>query len=222
MDATALAVSIALDTLRPAAPTTPPAVDEAVPAPSPVEPAVPPGADVASPPVPPPAEPGARWSPVVGLEALVSAGSAPTVAAGLSAWGRLQTGHWSTGIEGRADLPSTGGVGGHVSTWLLAGGVAPCFHLGLAFGCAVGQLGWLHGEGANVPNPNSGSDLFAAVGPRVGVEIPVTSWASLRLRADALVNLHPSKVDLNHPSTVAWTAFPITGTLGGGLAVRFP
>jgi hypothetical protein len=199
VDATALAVSIALDTLRPAAPTTPP-VDEPTPAPSPV---VPPPAEVAPPPAPPPAEPRARWRPALGLDALVSDGSAPGFAAGFSAWGRLQSGRWSFGIEARADLPSAGNnlpnVQGDVSTWLVAGGLAPCFHLGPAFGCAVGQLGWLHAAGINVNTPKSGSDLFAAVGPRVGVE-----------------------VDLNGSTQAAWTISPVAGTLGGGLAVHFP
>jgi hypothetical protein len=84
----------------------------------------------------------------------------------------------------------------------------------------VGQLGWLHGEGVNVSNPKSGSELFAAVGPRVGVEIPVTSWASLRLRADALVDLYRATVDVD--GKPAWAASQVTGTLGGGVAVRFP
>jgi hypothetical protein len=216
-------VSIALDAIRPPTPATPPPGDAPPPPATPIDVALPPNADVpsattASEPV----ETRARPRPVAGLDALFSTGSAPSVATGLAAWGRLESGHWSAGVEARADLPSSGAspIAGTVSTWLLAGGLAPCFHLGPAFGCAVGELGWLHGDGSDVRYPSSGSGLFAAVGPRIGVEVPLSAWLSLRLRADLLASLSRSIVMLD--GGTAWHEPQATGTLGAGFAVRFP
>jgi hypothetical protein len=222
VDATALAVSIALDTLRPPAPrpseaeaSTSPDLPSA-PAPSPT-----PSALLAEAPPQVPAGSSTPPKPVVGLDAQSSVGTAPFVAAGISAWGRLQAGRASVGLEARVDLPSSSDEpGGSVSSWLVAGGLAPCFHLGPTFACAVGQLGSLQAAGGGVQHPKSGSDFFAAVGPRVGLEIPLTARLSVRLRADALVNLYRASVDLN--GTPAWTASAVSGTFGAGVAVRFP
>jgi hypothetical protein len=243
VDAAALAVSIALDAQRapapPAGPAAAPPEGESpagqgrdqdqteggspLPPPNPVDASPFPASDVAPSPLPPAAGARIPFRPVVGLDALVSVGSAPAVSAGFSAWGRLQAGKWSLGIEARADAPSSSAeFGGTVSTWLVAGGIAPCFHLGMAFGCALGELGLLEGRGENVQSPGSGSRLFAAVGPRVGVEFPVTTWAAIRLRADFLANLAPVSVTLDGSSSIGWQPPPVTGTLGGGLAVRFP
>jgi predicted membrane-bound spermidine synthase len=68
--------------------------------------------------------------------------------------------------------------------------------------------------------PRSGFDLFAAVGPRVGVEIPLTRSLALRLRADALVDLARAVVNLDN--SPAWRASLFTGTLGAGFALRIP
>jgi hypothetical protein len=190
---------------------------------NPVDASPSPSSDIEPSPLPLAAAARMRFRPVIGLDALVSVGSAPAVSPGLSVWGRLQADRWSLGIEARADAPSSGQeLKGTVSTWLVAGGIAPCFHLGPAFGCVVGELGLLEGTGENVQSPGSGSRLFAAVGPRVGVEIPVTTWAAIRLRADFLANLAPVSVTFDGSPTAGWQPPPVTGTVGGGIAIRFP
>jgi hypothetical protein len=234
VDAAALAVSIALDAMRPAAspPPPPPPEDDSAPAnaaPPQTDPraaALPPGSDFAPPAPPLTEDSGSRPRPVFGLDFLVSDGSAPSVSTGLSLWGRLGWGREGTvkaslGVEARADFPSSGTEpSGGVSTWLAAGGLAPCLHLGPAFACAVGQLGALHGTGSDVRFPSSGSGLFATLGPRVGIELSLTSWVALRVRADALLNLARPTVDLNNAP--AWRASLATGTLAAGFALRFP
>jgi hypothetical protein len=243
VDAAALAVSIALDAQRAPAPPAPPASvppdgtspawqgrgqdqtegGSPLPPSNPVDASPSPSSDIEPSPLPPPAAARMRFRPVVGLDALVSVGSAPAVSPGLSVWGRLQADRWSLGLEARADAPSSGQeLKGTVSTWLVVGGVAPCFHLGPAFGCVVGELGLLEGRGENVQSPGSGSRLFAAVGPRVGVEIPVTTWGAIRLRADFLANLAPVSVTFDGSPTAGWQPPPVTGTVGGGIAIRFP
>jgi hypothetical protein len=219
VDAAALAVSIALDAAKPSGATDPPVATLGRPVPDPVPAPAASAEEVRPLVVSPPAEDARlRFRPVFGLDVLVSAWSAPGVSGGLAAWGRLEKGPWSLGVEARGDLPASGN--NPVSTWLIAGGLAPCYHLGWAFGCVVGELGPLQGRGDNHPTP--GWAVFAAVGPRVGVEIPVSPRASLRLRADFLANLDRVSVDLRGTQSPAWEAKAVTGTLGGGLAVHFP
>jgi hypothetical protein len=224
VDTVALAVSIALDAMRPASPAPPPPEEspprvESPPSPSSLPP------DVTPPPPPLAEDSGSRLRPVVGLDFLVSDGSAPAVSTGLSLWGRLGWGREGTiqasiGVEARADFPSSGlEPEGTVSTWLAAGGLAPCLHFGVVFGCAVGQLGALHGDGSGVMLPNSGARVFAVFGPRLGLEIPVASFLALRVRADVLAN--PARVTVDLDGAPAWRASAVTGTLAAGFALRF-
>ena len=224
VDATALAVTIALDAAETAPPPAPAAPSEPFlpPPPSMAAATAPPDSDA-----PPPGPRGATGSPArvqpfVGLDATLSAGSAPSISAGFAGWVRARQGPWSAAIEARVDLPSSGASSqeGGVSTWLVAGGLVPCFHLGPAFGCAVGELGFLRGTGVDVSLPKSGYDLFAALGPRLGIEIPLGRTLALRLRADALVDLARAVVTLD--TLPAWRASLFTGTLGAGFAVRIP
>lgn len=228
VDATALAVSIALETIRASAPPvaeTPAVVPETVKPPEelPVTVASSPADQTTAGARPKDEETRRSVWPTLGLDALVSLGTAPSPAPGLTAWGRLRWGHWSGALEADADLPtstSTQPAGGTVSTRRMSAGLVPCFHLGPAFACVVGELGWLDVQGLGVTMPRSGTELFAGVGPRLGVELPISDWLSLRLRAGALANLSRSTVTLNQ--AVAWTAPPAFGVFAAGLAVRIP
>jgi hypothetical protein len=159
----------------------------------------------------------------LGLDGVMSLGTAPSAAPGLTGWGRVRSGLWSVALEADADLPSSSSpqpAGGMVSTMRISAGLAPCLHLGPAFACAVGELGWFHVQGADVSMPRSAAEVFAGVGPRAGVEVPIAEWLSLRLRADLLGNLSRATVTLNQAT--AWTAPPVFGVLGAGLAMRIP
>jgi hypothetical protein len=88
------------------------------------------------------------------------------------------------------------------------------------FGCVLGTLSWLHASGADVLVPRSGSAFAAAIGPRVGVEVPIGHALVFRIRGDLLVNLAQPTVSLN--GAPAWRLPPIGGVAGMGLAYRFP
>jgi hypothetical protein len=128
----------------------------------------------------------------------------------------------SLGLEIRGDLPNSGvgADGGAVSVWLVAGGLAPCVQLAVFFGCAVGELGVVHGGGENIAVPNSGARTFAAIGPRIGIELPLSQRFALRFRADVLANPAPAAVILN--GATAWSASVVEGTLAAGVAVWIP
>jgi hypothetical protein len=229
LDATALAVSIALDASGPDAPapqasgsTTPPTASSSPPVAAPT--LVPSnGAGI-----PPPPEPTGRArastrSTFVGADVLASVGTAPSPTAGLSLFGGVRSRIWSAALEMRADAPAGAQApsgGGSVSAWLLLGGMASCLHVGWTSFCVVGQLGTLQAQGAGVDEPRDGSAFLALVGLRAGAQIALSDLLALHARLEGLVDLHPPTLNLG-PTTV-WPAPFLASTVGVGLVVRIP
>jgi RNA polymerase sigma-70 factor (ECF subfamily) len=242
LDATALAISIALDANM-AAPSPSPPTESAAPSasasPPPAEPPPPPPLAPLPPPPPPPApaSSGAETTsvspppsaptaipssappvPFFGVDLLASVGMAPSPSAGMALFGGIRWAVWSVALELRADAPAgeSADVGsGSVSSWLALAGVAPCLHAGWASFCAVGELGTLQAQGAGVTNPASGSTLLAFAGLRAGAELALSGSVALRARAEGLMNLHQPTLDLG--SLEVWRAPVVAGTLGLGV-----
>jgi hypothetical protein len=160
--------------------------------------------------------------PVATLDALASTGIGPAPAFGLAASAGLQTELVSFGVEARAYAPSSTGApdGGRVQTYLLAAGLVPCVHLRPLFACVLGSVGVLHVTGLDVRVPRSDSTVFAAVGPRFGVEVPLTGGLTARAYGELLANLQRTTVVMDGASP--WSAPSVAGTLGAGLLLRFP
>jgi len=228
-DATALAISIALDAAAktetdPGAP--PPAAETAapVPAPAPTQPAPPP--PQTEPPQtteasPPPATPG----PVIftGLDVLGSVGTAPAPSFGGAAFLGLRSEWLSAALELRADAPATGTFGGlRITSWLYSAGIAPCVHFGPGSACVLASVGQVVGSSPDTVASSSGSALIALVGARLGGELPLNGTFALRLHADLLTDIIPPTLRLNQSAADAWTAPVLAATLGAGLVVRFP
>ncbi len=236
-DATALAISIALDAaakkIAPEPPPEPlaPSPAPSTPPPAPVVPIAamsppsPPSIDAAGEPTPPPAIGRAEELHVeAGLDVLGSLGTGPLASPGVSAFARGRLQEWSLAIELRADAPTSVGRpadlgGGRVQSWVAGADLAPCLHLGILAVCAVGMIGALRASGSEIDPQFSKSTLFASAGGRVGLEWPLSGTVALRVRVDGAVNLY--RVSLALGSEDVWTAPPFTGTLGGGLVVRF-
>lgn len=224
IDAVALAVSIALDTNDPgstapepapaSAPEAPPAAPAPAPAPPPFNSV--PDRDAAI------APPSSAIRGLIGFDALAAIKRAPAVTPGFDLWAAARWGIGSLGFEVQGDSPSSvePASGGRASVLYVGATVVPCAHAGPVFGCVLGSLGWLHASGADVRVPRSGSALVPAMGPRVGLDVPLDHSLALRVRGDLLVNLvHPS-VSLNGES--AWTLPSIGGVVATGLAYSFP
>jgi hypothetical protein len=236
-EASALAVSIALD--RPAKPQTQAArTEEPSPPPAPSPPAPPPQTVSAPPPEPLstvasserpiPAKPdaAARAQFDVGADVLASAGVTPAVTPGVSGFARARLHMWSLSLEVRADLPESKARsidfgGGSVEVWTMAGGVAPCMHLGYLAGCAVGWIGALQASGQGVAQPRAATTLLLAVGARLGFEWPFSSVLALRAHVEGVANLYPPTLVLGRDPDKVWSAPAVAGTIGTGLAVRF-
>ncbi len=110
-----------------------------------------------------------------------------------------------------------------VEAGLVAGSLVPCVHVPLPAHfnipvCGLLTLGAVHGDGLSVLVQRSGSQLYAAAGGRVGLEIPVNDAGSIALRLDGdLLGVRPVTITLNGMD--AWTTGRVSG--GAGSGVRF-
>jgi hypothetical protein len=219
-EATALAISIALDMTDTSA---------AAPAPAPpslTEPETSPTVAAATPPVQADADvssqrtlrtPRIRWT--VGIDGVLDVDTSPSVAPGLAVSVRGRAGSLSMGVEALGDVsvPSTLGEG-RVESSVAAGALVPCGHVGVVFLCAVGELGRWTAWGLDVIGSQTRGTLFAEAGARVGLEWPLSETLALRLRGDALLNLHQSALELVGRS---WPAPSVSYDAGLGLAITF-
>ncbi len=228
-DATALAISIALDLTEP--PAVAPAPEPAARAPAPpAAPQTSPGVTTEAAPWPPPAPrdadvpaqspirtPRVRWT--LSVEGVVDVDTSPSVAPGLAVSIRGRMGALSVGVEALGDVsvPSTLGPG-RVESSVTAGALVPCGYIGPAFLCAVGELGQWTAWGLDVIGSQTRGTLYAEAGGRVGLEWPLSEMLALRIHGDVLANLHRSALELVGRS---WAAQPASYTAGLGLAATF-
>ncbi|HTB77270.1 MAG TPA: hypothetical protein VK762_28695 [Polyangiaceae bacterium] len=236
LDAMALAIAIAIDPeiLTRPAPSSPLAdgsepsgvahgvVGEPVAPPAAVTPSVfvsPARPDVPTSSQPPPATRPANFEATLG--ALVSSGSAPDLAAGLSAGAQVRWRHVSVGVEGQVEAPASRSVqgGGDVSAWPVLGAIVPCAYFGAFLACAVAQGGALRVSSGGVPDQRATWTALWQAGARAGVLIPVGEKVSLRVRSDLLVNLDRARLGLR--GAPVWTAPSLDGSLGIDAVVRF-
>jgi hypothetical protein len=236
LDAMALAIAIAIDPeilTRPAQSSpladgaeasgvAPGVVGEPVAAPAAVTPSVfvsPARPDVPTALQPPPATSPADFEATLG--ALVSSGSAPDLAAGLSAGAQVRWRRISVAVEGQVDAPAARSVkgGGDVSAWPVLGAIVPCAYFGAFLACAVVQGGALRVSSGGVPDQRATWTALWQAGARAGVLIPVGESVSLRIRSDLLVNLDRARLGLR--GAPVWTAPSLDGSLGIDAVVRF-
>jgi hypothetical protein len=128
----------------------------------------------------------------------------------------------SVALEGRTDLPLTGtGEGGApIQTHVVAGAMLGCLHLRslYAYGCGELALGVQRGGDARSP-AGYPSTAYAAVGGRLGLEIPVTPRFAVHLAGDVLAALNPIAIRSNLHTI--WQSSPVGGLAQGGLVAYF-
>lgn len=152
---------------------------------------------------------------------LVSFGAAPSTNLGITAQVGVRWRAVSIGLEGRADFPVSQQAvdGGRVSASLLAATVLPCAHYGVLLGCLLGTFGALRAEGESVTTPLRETKLYAAIGGRLGVEIPLGSIFAIGVHGDLFAPLTQITLRLNDRDV--WTTPAVAGGLGAALAVTF-
>jgi hypothetical protein len=229
-DATALAISIALDAAsKPSAPEPaqeapePPAPDRSFAPP----PSTPPPVSQAPSTEPAPAPALAAPTSLrveAGVDVSGSIGVSPSISPGVLVFARGRVRQWSLSLELQADWPESATRqaelgGGRVESWIAGAGLASCLHAGRLVACATGMVGSLRASGHDIDPQFSKDALSASAGGRVGLEWPISSTLALRVHVDGAVNL--VRVHLALGRDDVWSAPPLSGTLGGGLIARF-
>jgi hypothetical protein len=84
----------------------------------------------------------------------------------------------------------------------------------------MGLLGQAEGEASGITSPRSEALFFAALGPRVGLTVPLPAGLFARATADALFPLTPFSLGIN--GQTVWSSSAVMGLLQGGVGWRFP
>jgi hypothetical protein len=217
--AIALAVSLGIDPLSAAAPPNAPAPATAVVPTPPVENAQKAQVVIVRAPAPPsapppaPAPPGIPLHPRFGVGAMLSWGISPAIPAyGATVDAGVRRGLWSLDLEGAGNWSKTatdGSIG--VRSSLVLASLAPCVHLGIAMGCALGGMGSLAASGVT-SSPQSAHALFADAGVRLGVEVPLGRRFFAQVHADGLATF--THVTYRLDGQTAWNTPPFSASLG--------
>jgi hypothetical protein len=182
---------------------------------------------------PPPALDVARRAPPsrTPLEARLSVGfvaalgAAPSAAPGFTLQVSLARPRWSVGFEMRGDLPASAAAayGGTVQSSLIFGALVPCLRHRVAALCAIAALGVERGGGAGYADPRTVSGVWAALGGRIAVELPVASSVAVRVHADMLAALTRLElyVGVHDPGRRIYRTPDVSGALGLALLVSF-
>lgn len=225
-DATALAISIALDAfgVSPEEAASPVAPAEGPPAPPnmPVSPLAPPLAPPAPESISPPARDRSRSPFFIGAEVLGSVGAAPGAAAGVGVFAaaRAPSASLELRLHGDASAPVSVGPVGRAQTARFAATLAPCARLRVVFGCALAELGWLQAWGSDLDVARSAAMPFVAAGARLGVDLPVANALSVRVYAEGAFDLDRARFELDYYDV--WTAPLVEGTLAIGVSRQIP
>lgn len=229
-----------------AVPPDPPNVDSAPP-PAPGSPEVDEPPPPRAPPRPPSPLSPRLWAVRLAISGGFGFGVAPAdIAALLSAEGGIQwplTPDWVfSGALGllyspRASAAMSAGMSRaqvEVGATLVSSVLAPCLHrhilFGWVFGCVGLELGSWSGDRAQIASPASAVTWWAAVDPRLGIEVPLPHAPRLAVRVfgDLPVPLHRPRALVREGSsmsggklTQAWEAPAVTGAVSLGLALWF-
>lgn len=141
-----------------------------------------------------------------------------SVAPGLALFGGVRWPHVSLALEARAVLPGTrDNQLQRIQTSQLAAVLAACAHVGVFFGCGLGEAGGLHPSGPDAPARVVVLGLLGA-GVRAGVEWQLPRRLVLRLHADLMGTLSHEHVS-SFPYD--WNVPEAVGLLGVDLGVLF-
>ncbi|MEJ7734588.1 MAG: hypothetical protein WKG00_36010 [Polyangiaceae bacterium] len=210
----ALAAAVAID---PEAARTGKAPPEMPPPPSAQPLAPPPTVTPPRPPPPPPPAAETRLGVRGGVGAVLPVGVVPAPRGGLRLLLALDGGAWTLGAEGSFLFPSRSEASfGSVGAWVANGALVPCARpsfgaaLSLDF-CAVAAIGLMRSDAEGVTRSEPTSDVFATVGPRVGVSL--FPWAHVGFEATAdlafpLSRIHLYIDDRGVPREV-WSSAPV-------------
>jgi len=122
----------------------------------------------------------------------------------------------SLGLDLRADLPASGEA---VETYIVAASIVPCIRYPKPFFfCGLVSLGDFHETGVDITHARSGDALYAAVGPRVGAELPIGRRFFVLAHADAAFILLRNPVSVGAVMVFQLPVVAPSVGLAGGVA----
>jgi hypothetical protein len=142
----------------------------------------------------------------------------------------VQGGVWSVVAEGVVLFPSSHAESfGSVSSFVAHGSLVPCGHLPVhpivrVDLCAVGSLGAMHSDAAEVTRSDPQRHMFATAGPRAGITVMPRPRLGVAAVFDMPVNLaraHLMIADEGEPRE-AWVASRVGFVAGLGLVLHLP
>jgi hypothetical protein len=165
----------------------------------------------------------------LGAFAVGSLLAAPTVDLGVEVLGGIAIGprggptRWSIDGGARLDLESGESSDSHgARTSLAFGELVPGRRVGPVGLCAVVEVGALRGQipAASGEGKHAQSTAYAALGPRVALEIPVGAGFAIASHVEAVGVL--TRTTLRAGQSELWTTPPLALSLGLGVARTFP
>ncbi len=102
---------------------------------------------------------------------------------------------------------------------VFSGALVACGHKGIFEFCGTLALGTLQAKAKDVTRPSLKGTLFGSIGPRLGVQVPITT--ELALRANGELGIPLVRTTFTIAGQPAWTAPAVHATLAIGLEVRF-
>ena len=162
-----------------------------------------------------------NWNLSLGAGAGVVGGTTPNANATIGAWADVQRDWFSLTLGGHYDTRTSIHVGaGTFGAYLAAGDLAACAHQSLVYECAVAVVGALHGSAAGLPGATTSKTMHVAAGARVGIDVSLSQWISLRPEAEltgVITNTWFFAGDFN-----IWRTPRVTGSLQLFAVVHFP
>lgn len=185
-------------------------------------------ASAIEPPAPPPPTPQRpladprRVVPFLYLDGTVTIGRTAGVALGGRGGVGVEYGALSVAGEARGEAtPDAVALTSLDSVYwsVLSGALVACGHKGLFELCGVGALGSLQAKARDVARPSLKGTLFASLGARVGIQMPLT--ADVALRGNAELGIPLVRTTFSIDEQPAWTAPAVNGTFAIGVVTRF-
>ncbi|HVJ90988.1 MAG TPA: hypothetical protein VM580_14390 [Labilithrix sp.] len=152
-------------------------------------------------------------------------GTEPGPAPGLAASVAIERSRFALGLEIASLLPSTTGADApnlsrvRVRGWLLRSSVLPCVRFAKVNVCGLVSVGRFEGSAENALEPTSRASAFVAAGARVGLEVPLSGRLAMTFDGELAANLYRTTLAVG--AEQVWTAPPVGGGLGIGIAARF-